>query len=320
MSRREIKLPENFSHPQFGIILDQEKDILKGAISGPSEVIFDLSGTNYVSNLGLLLIAQFGDRLAKFDCQCKFRYGEPINESLMARFIGMMGLVDRKLDKDFVAYLDTIRVSVHRCFNGDESLKAVNKLMPVVKAKFEPTEEVLKALNWALWEIVDNAGGHGYGGFSGQEMSYLIPVYFCAVARKDEIDISILDCGCGIQNSLTSSGKPEYRNISNAEALALAIKDETSGHPAGSPGFGLYGCAEIARDANGQLTILSGSRKLLLSGKELTVETSPHYQGTMVSLKVPKSASINLKRIFGNKSTIAEESFEDQIGEYNEPN
>ena len=109
-----------------------------------------------------------------------------------------------------------------------------------------------KALNWALWELVGNAGLHGYQMYGKSDCNYPKPVYFCAFDYKDFIDMAILDIGCGIHTSFLNSGKDKYKNITNAEALSLAIKESETGDPGGSTGFGLFGCAEIARKAKGK--------------------------------------------------------------------
>ncbi|MFH1504261.1 MAG: hypothetical protein ABIH08_02570 [Candidatus Omnitrophota bacterium] len=131
--------------------------------------------------------------------------------------------------------------------------------------ELKPPEPLLKALNWALWELVGNAGLHGYNMYKKKNVDYPMPVYFCAFDYKKFIGMAILDVGRGIQKSFLESGNDKYKGISNSDALALSIKDETTCDSQGSAGMGLFGCAEIAKQAKGELIIISGPNKLIIS-------------------------------------------------------
>jgi len=309
-----IKLPKFFDYNNFDLILNQQESIWEEAKKDSKQLIFDVSATEYISILGILLITQIADSI-RDKCKCVIRYGKSKQASFMAGLMSIMGVVNNRLDKKIQEYLDNFRVPVQRCHNGGENLKAVNKVIPIIKNEFKPSEEVLKALNWALWELVDNAGMHAYD-ISEFNINYPHPLYFCAFDYKNTIDIAILDMGKGIQASFLASGKEKYKNVSNEDALKLAIQNGETGNPKGSTGFGLFGCCEIAKQARGKLVIISGSHKLIVSEKSIQSFPCSKFNGTMVSLRIPREVVLNLEKIFG-ESNIILEPIEDLLGDFN---
>lgn len=311
---KEIKIPKYFSHNTIDEVLQQREILLQTEKCQPSEeVIFDLRENEFVSILGVLLIAEISDFLQKDkDCKCFVRTKK---DSAQLWFPTIMGLIKREgYNQEIENYLNQIRVPIQRCNNDKESLTAVNKLIPIIRQELSLPEPLLKALNWALWELVGNAGLHGYRMYGKGDSNYPKPVYFCAFDYKDFIDMAILDVGCGIRNSFLKSGKDKYRNITNAEALSLSIKESETGDPCGSTGFGLFGCAEIARKAKGKLVIISGTDKLIVSehGEELL--SSGKFDGTMVLLTLPQKSAIDLADILGKGSIAVVLSLDDLIG------
>ncbi|MCX5698913.1 MAG: hypothetical protein NTX01_04370 [Candidatus Omnitrophica bacterium] len=311
-----IKLPKYFIDQELNFLLDQLENLVKEVKNNPQEITFDLIETKYVSVLGILLIVQSCDDFWKIGCKCFIRH---ITESTPSWFVRIMW-PKNETTNEIHEYLDTIRVRVQRCFDSDQSQIAVDKFIPIIKAEFKPSDHVLKALNWALWEFVGNAGMHGYGFYGEVKAVYPKPVYFCAFDYKNIIEIATLDVGRGIHKSFVMSGKEKYKNITNEEALKLSIQDEESGHPAGSPGFGLYGCAEIARQSNGKLIIISGNNKLIVTKDKTEIFPSSNFNGTMVSLTIAREGVINLENIFGKENVMVVESIDDLLERLNGKN
>ncbi|MFH1441000.1 MAG: hypothetical protein ABIH18_03030 [Candidatus Omnitrophota bacterium] len=311
---KEIKIPKYFSHNTIDEVLKQREVLLLTEKCQPSEdVIFDLRDNVFVSILGILLIAELSDFLQE-DKKCKC-FVKTKKGSLQLLLPTIMGLVKRdNPNQEVENYLNQIRVPIQRCHNDKESLGAVNRLMPIIRQELNLPEPLLKALNWALWELVGNAGLHGYRMYAKKDCEYSKPVYFCAFDYKDFIDIAILDVGCGIYNSFLKSGRDKYKNITNAEALSLSIKKSETGDPGGSTGFGLFGCAEIARKAKGKLVIISGVNKLIVSAQGEEVLSSGKFDGTMVLLSIPQKSAIDLADILGKRNISVVLSLDDLIG------
>ncbi|MFA6170047.1 MAG: hypothetical protein WCW67_00900 [Candidatus Margulisiibacteriota bacterium] len=309
-----IKIPSTLGHAEFDVLLEQQTGILlEGQHQGASEpLVFDFSENKSISVLGILFIAKMADKYKSVGYDCRVI---PPKEKKSRWLISIMNLIkSEEKPKEMQKYWDTFRVPILRCRNSKESLAAVNKLIPVIRNDMKPSDAVLKALNWALWEIVDNAGVHGYQMYESTGVDYSGTVYFCAASLGENIDIAIIDGGQGIHSSFRSSGKEKYHGITNEEALKLSTINSESGHPQGSPGFGLFGCSEIARAGKGQLLIVSGSNKLLLSEKGVIIGPSLEYMGTMVSLRINRNAAINLLEIFGETSLVVNESINELIG------
>ena len=311
-----IVIPQILGHSEFDNLLEQQKRIV-GKITAaiPGEfLIFDFSENQNISMLGLLLIVKMADEFRAAGYICK----AILPKVKQPNWIGyIMNLIkSEEPPQEIQDYLNSFRVPIKRCKNSKESFAAVNQLMIIIKNDVKPTEKVLKALNWALWEIVDNAGLHGYRTYDSTGADYSGLVYFCAAKLGEVIDIAILDGGQGIYSSFLSSGVKKYLHISNEDALKLSIKNEESGHPNGSPGFGLYGCSEIARLGMGQLLIISGNNKLLFSERGPITTSSSEYKGTMVSLRIHRDAAFDLIQLFGENSVLVSESIDDLIGEF----
>ncbi|MBF0595589.1 MAG: ATP-binding protein [Candidatus Omnitrophica bacterium] len=312
----KFKIPVLIDHKQIDEILKQEDDLQSLFQKKEVEcVLFDFSDAAVLSASNVLLIKKMLYVLRGSGIKSIAEYGE--DRGRKQWFLETMRLArSSKKSSDAEAYLDTFRVPVESCISADDSLKAVNKLVPIIRSKYHPSEDILKAINWILWEIVDNAGNHGYRTMEFNQ-NYPQPVFFCAYAYNDFIDIAVLDMGQGIQQSFLTSGKEKYKSVTNEEALRLCIQDKESGHPKGSPGFGLYGCSEIVRQSGGRLDIISGPNRLLLNGRALTVDSCYNLSGTLVSIRIPAQFALDLKGIFGENSVIATEDIDSLFGDFN---
>jgi hypothetical protein len=147
-----------------------------------------------------------------------------------------------------------------------------------------------------LNEIWDNAGVHGYKCY--ETRIYPKPVYICAFARSNEVEICIADRGQGIFSSLKNIDK--YKCISRKEALKLSIENCVSGHPQNSPGFGLYCSSQFARTGDGELLIWSSECKLSVSSKCDKIYSSRFNMGTIITIIIPKKANIPFGEILRN--------------------
>ncbi len=310
-----IKIPQYFVHQNFDSFLQQVKVLEPVFKNTPQDVIFDFSENEYTSVLGVLLLAQAADHFSNLQCKSLVRSMDA-ERSNRRWFLQVMDFIKGDDSKELQNYFDTFRVPIQRCYQEKEVYEALNKrLIPLIRKEFNPPEPILKAINWVLWEAIGNSIVHGYS-IANYEGMYPYPVYFCAFSYKQSIDIAILDVGQGIHKSLTSI--EEYKNFSNADALKLAIQNGVSGSKEGSPGFGLYGSAEIAKQSNGELIIISGASKLVLQNSVLTLESSSYYQGTMLQLTIPAGINLDLAQIFGQGHLMTTEDTDTLMGNFDE--
>ena len=187
-------------------------------------------------------------------------------------------------------------VGVRKITQVRELSDLVQDLVTLIKARTSCNVKTGAALDWVLTELLDNSGTHGYKCYTTGEKTYPKPVYACGFSYEDRVEIAIGDFGQGIHESL----KLTYPEIEIKEALEMAIKKGVSGHPNGSPGFGLYGASELARRGGGSFYIWSsghgievrgGSKPLLFSG----IPTN----GTFVSFSLNKSMEVPFQEILG---------------------
>lgn len=310
-----------FDHHQIDDLLKQETEFWNKQKEGNIEqVFFDFSEAATLTVSNILFIKRILYLLRGSGIRCTAEYGKDTEHKKFIRgILETMGLLKPRMKSaDIETYLDSFRVPVQTCMNGNESLTAVNKkLMPIIKKECGSNDAIFKAVNWILWEIVDNAGNHGYRTFTF-EHNYPKPVFFCAYAYEDFIDVSVLDMGQGMQASFLNSGKEKYRNITNEQALRLSIQDKESGNPTGSPGFGLYGCSEIVRQSKGRLIIISGTNRLIQEGQDFHMFSCYNLTGTLVSIRIPAKFALDLKGIFSENSLIITEDIDSLFGDFNE--
>jgi anti-sigma regulatory factor (Ser/Thr protein kinase) len=303
---REIHIPEYFDHNAVDAVLKEADEIKSSPNKATEGIKFDFTKANFIAS-------DFPEY------KCLAVYQKEKEKEHIPWMMKVMGITKADETGEINEFLDKFRVPIQRCFYSSDSLKAINeKLIPIVKEKYNPSKNVLKSLNWGLWEAIDNAGVHGYGQDPSAKIKvpYPKPVTFCAWAYKDEIEIGILDSGQGIRNSFTNSGIGKYKCLSNTEALKIAIQKGETSNPENSMGFGLYGCAELARQSGGHLVIISTGNKLVLDDKGINIYDSYTYNGTIVSLCLSKKMDINLDSIFGKNSFMATEDFDDILGDY----
>lgn len=105
-----------------------------------------------------------------------------------------------------------------------------------------------------------------------------------------------------------------YQKLSNEEALQMAIKLHESANPEEGMGFGLYGCAELARRSTGKLVIISGENRLEVDQGGTKITSCYPYQGTLVILRFPEQAKVNLEAIFKRESAIMTLDIDDLVG------
>ncbi|MFC1510158.1 ATP-binding protein [Candidatus Omnitrophota bacterium] len=309
MNEHIIKFPKGFLHYNFDGVMARVKEIEELPDKGIQKVVFDLRGNEVISVLGTLLMASSADRLIKKGYKCFVQYPKQ-----RGWFLKSMGIIK----EDFEQYLDGIRVPIQRCFTEEESMEAINKkVIPMIREEIKPAIPVLKAINWAIWEAVANSITHGYCLYD-YEGRLSDPIYCCAFNYKEFIEVAILDSGRGIQRSFLESGKEKYKDVENEQALRLSIQNTESGHPQGSPGFGLFGCAELAKNTGGDLVVISGGNKLYLSERELELKPCFYYAGTMIKLSIPAQFDLDLTKVFNPNNIIVTEDIDFLTGDFDE--
>lgn len=278
--------------------LDDYIDITKDMISVVKEkkekygrVIFDFTNCMYLSPTGVIYLAMLKDALNELEIDT---YYKKPKRSSVHNFLSDIGLLTKKSVEHSV-YIDYM-ITLHRCNSVNECTDVHNDIIKKAINRSEYQKGTYCALDYMLNEIWDNAGVHGYKCYNTR--NYPKPVYICAFARSNEVEICISDRGQGIFSSLKNIDK--YKSITRKEALKLSIENTVSGHPQKSPGFGLFCSSQFARTGDGELVIWSSETKLSVSSKCDKIYSSRFNMGTLISIIIPKNADIPFGEILCN--------------------
>ena len=182
-------------------------------------------------------------------------------------------------------------VPIELCKNSVDVINVTNQIVPHILNKVGATTDLKACLDWVVVELIDNAASHGYRCYDKSE--YTHPIYVSAYEHKGSVEIGICDRGQGIRSSLEEKHTIESPKV----ALRMAIQEGISGHPDGSPGFGLWGSSELARRGGGEFRLWSSGANLsIVSGKQTVTGGFPHF-GTLICLKFNKNAKPPFQKI-----------------------
>lgn len=106
----------------------------------------------------------------------------------------------------------------------------------------------LDAIQWSIYEILDNAIRHSLVSEYGYVMGQMHPT-------SKKIAFTIFDSGQGIYNSFRGT---QYSPITPSDAITLALNEGVTSNRVAGQGNGLYGLYSIVRQGKGNITITSG--------------------------------------------------------------
>ena len=174
-----------------------------------------------------------------------------------------------------------------------------NVYMDIVKTlKNTPEIElgVLQLLSYCFYEILDNVLTHS-GKKTGTVLMHYDP-------SRCSIKILVADDGIGIRQSLSEN--EAYKEISEAEAIRLCLKDKVTDGK--GMGFGLYSTTCLIKNAGIVMEIHSGQHLLCTDGEKEEIQEAPHWQGTIIFFELHTDKEIDPNSILENR-TDAEAEF-----------
>lgn len=164
--------------------------------------------------------------------------------------------------------------------DSEEANGILGRIMNMILGQLEVERSVLKAVEWSLWEIMDNVSNHAaspVGGF----------VQATAFKRTNLVEFVVADTGCGIPQSI---GIDDHK-----EAIRMAIDEGVTRDKEKNAGNGLYGSYRAASLSGGIFEIHS------LNGffqhrhhpeEDLVIQKEPvPYSGTSVRCGIGLSDS-----------------------------
>ncbi|WP_083887144.1 STAS-like domain-containing protein [Nodosilinea nodulosa] len=152
-------------------------------------------------------------------------------------------------------------------FSSTEQIFPLHKkYIQEISRAAECEEGVIEALEWSLYEVMDNVLQH-----SRVESGYVMGQIH---TTSKHIAFCVYDTGIGIFNSL----KPTHYSPRNCvDAITLAIKEGVTRDPNNGQGNGLWGLHDIVRSNSGMLSITSGSGYYGLQGNDIRTSDRVPY-------------------------------------------
>lgn len=311
MATYVVELPAEFSTDRAqGILKSLDNAYKTSFLPYIDQVTFDFSKCSSISPVGLIFIRMWRDALVDKGKRTFYRKSNAETDSFLKRM--------RLLPQGDLAFDDSLESKyfyyIHRCQTIAECADAQKDIVSNVVPRDAVPEKTYCAIDYMINELWDNAGVHGYECYNTE--TYPKPVYICALEHESSYEVCIGDRGQGIYSSLQKNN-PKLQGRNKKDSVKAAVQNGISGHPNGSPGFGLYSSAEFIRGGNGILYIWSSGCYLEISSKDDRIYNSPFLMGTLVSFVINKDAILPFEEIL-NAHTIcnyqAKEYIEDVIG------
>jgi anti-sigma regulatory factor (Ser/Thr protein kinase) len=293
-------LPESITAENLDTVIYHFNKSLKDLLN-KKVFRFNFSKCNFISPTGMVYISLCRDLVNSKGIITKARI---IKGNRIHKMLNIMGLLsDIKSYDEWINALKKYSVSLNRCMTVNERLNIQTDIMNKIVKKTNCIPETFASIDYMLNEIADNAGVHGYKCYKSD--IYPQPVYLCAFAYQDTIEISIADSGHGIYKSLKNNN-PSYINSTIDEVLQESIKNGVSGHPYGSPGFGLYSSKEFVLSNGGTFYIRSSGKSLIINPRSKNIKNCLFSEGTIVSFKMNRCKKTNFEGIISSASNTRE--------------
>lgn len=157
---------------------------------------------------------------------------------------------------------------------SETEFEILDRVMDLILESLRPDRQTLKAVEWSLWEIMDNVVSHAaspVGGF----------VQATAFQQGNQVEFVVADGGVGIPHSM---GMADDRRAVEESINEGVTRDKTR-----NAGNGLYGSFRVAALSEGGQFDLHSSRGHLYTGSDGNVVTKSEsipYLGTSVRCRI----------------------------------
>lgn len=174
-------------------------------------------------------------------------------------------------------------------FDHEQANSLTKAFIGCIRRKVECQAGVLEALEWCLFEVLDNVMQHSKAeaGFA------MIQIH----RQSGRLAVCVADTGIGVHRSLGSSSV--HKPTSAFDALTLAIKEGVTRNERTNQGNGLFGLTQIVSKNQGSLRLISGRGVLHLTptsvsgdNKQPVIGIDNH--GTIVDLQVDVNKPVSL--------------------------
>jgi hypothetical protein len=194
-----------------------------------------------------------------------------------------------------------------------EIYSIVGKTIDYLYTKLEWERGTLHALEWSLYELLDNVFQHSkaHAGF----------FMFQVQEKHRRLSYCVADQGQGIYQSFSGS---KYNPTNPLDAITLAVRKGVTRNSTTNMGNGLWGATEIVARSKGQITISSGGAALFFNRVTGVMKNIPRVKvldrslpGTLIDAQVDASVGVQMSEMFEpleNPVNLRVEALEDVQG------
>jgi hypothetical protein len=194
---------------------------------------------------------------------------------------------------------------------SDDVYQLLDHTVDFLARNLEWERGTLHALEWSLYEILDNVFQH-----AGVRAGFFM---FQIQQQRRRLSYCVADQGCGIFPSLSNS---LHKPTTAMDAITLAVKKGVTRDAKTNMGNGLWGATEIVARSKGQLTISSGGAALFfdrITGRAQSIPRvfvlDPDAPGTFLDAQVDASVQVQVSEMFDYLSSPVNLRIENLEGE-----
>lgn len=277
-----IALPANTS--QINLLQELQK---ANAFTGAESLILQIPPNFFVTAEALAFLAAWGIRERRDGREIRF-FGERSALGYLSR-LDLLRYLQIDFEESFERHSEDGRFIPIRLIADEESVSgASNAICDLVLAQFDNAREFLPAMEWAIYEIIDNVRLHSNSESPGTVVAQFYP-------QLHRLDIAICDVGRGIYASLSESRKL----WSHGDAISKALERGVTRNPEVGQGNGMAGSLQIAMVNRGTFHVWSGDAMFRVSdGEEKGFRAIPLVPGTGVLFQLDTRRPVDLRETF----------------------
>lgn len=295
-----FRMPRSVDNENLKTVIRDLEAWTSSIPSGETAVYFNFYDCSFICPAGIVLLGVYEDILNQKGISV---FATVNHESRLVAFLKNYGIVPRTtMETAYEKAMKKFTFELKRVRSSSEAQAFADNILPHILRRTQCKKGTAASLSWGLWEILDNAGNHGYECY--EKNDYPDSVYCCAFSYKDRVEIAVMDRGQGVHKSLLV----KHPEILAENALTNAIKKGFTGHPIGSAGFGLYGTSELAKRGGGKFFMWSSGFGLKVRESNVIGFQCAGTVGTLVAFSFDVNVEAPYQDVVGGSP---EDHFED---------
>jgi hypothetical protein len=266
-----IPLPEFCNSDTLIETLD-EHEVLHGS---DDTVRFHVPEDCFVTCGALAYFAAWGRRTLRSGGEIQFSGAED-PRSYLSR-MNLFEHLEVPYEEDFERHDETGRFTPIRLIEGASDVEpTTNEILELVLHQFENAQEFVPALEWVVYETIDNIRLHADTSVPGAVCAQYFP-------SKHRMNVAICDVGQGITSSLESQLEPWE---GTGDAIKKALERGVTRDKEVGQGNGLPGALEIAKANEGTFRLWTNDVVYDIEyGEEKGFQKRPSVDGTGVVVR-----------------------------------